>query len=87
MTRAIIAERLSGIGSTESRRRAGNRSPDFSGGYARLPDQEPTYLVHGRLVEAATRPADDWRDHRIAAVPADTIGGVEVARGARRYEH
>jgi hypothetical protein len=64
---------------------AGNRSPDFSGGYARLPDQERTYLVHGRLVEAATRPADDWRDHRIAAVPADSIGGVEVARGAKRY--
>jgi len=64
---------------------AGNRSPDFSGGYARLPGQERTYLVHGRLVEAATRPADDWRDHRIAGVPADSIGGVEVARGARRY--
>jgi hypothetical protein len=65
---------------------AGNRSPDFSGGYARLPDQERTYLVHGRLVEAATRPADDWRDHRIAAVPTDSIGGVEVTRGAKRYE-
>ena len=65
---------------------AGNRSPDFSGGYARLPDQERTFLVHGRLVEAATRPADDWRDHRIAAVPADSIGAVEVARGAKRYE-
>ena len=65
---------------------AGNRSPDFSGGYARLPDQERTYMVHGRLVEAATRPADDWRDHRIAAVPSDSIGGVEIARGAKRYE-
>jgi hypothetical protein len=64
---------------------AGNRAPDFSGGYARLPDQERTYMVHGRLVEAATRPADDWRDHRIAVVPADSIGAVEVARGARRY--
>ena len=65
---------------------AGNRSPDFSGGYARLPDQERTYLIHGRLVEAATRPADDWRDHRIAAVAADSIGAIEVGRGARRYE-
>jgi len=65
---------------------AGNRSPDFAGGYARLPDQERTYLVHGRLVEAATRPLDDWRDHRIAAVPADSIGGIEVVRGAKRYE-
>ena len=65
---------------------AGHRSPDFSGGYARLPDQERTYLVHGRLVESATRPIDDWRDHRIAAVPGDSIGTIEVSRGARRYE-
>jgi hypothetical protein len=76
----------------ESRRKqllelvAGNRSPDFAGGYARLPDQERTYLVHGRLVEAATRPLDDWRDHRIAAVPADSIGGLEIVRGTKRYE-
>ncbi|HKT59455.1 MAG TPA: DUF4340 domain-containing protein [Gemmatimonadales bacterium] len=65
---------------------AGNRSPDFSGGYVRLPDQERTYLVRGRLVEAATRPHDEWRDHRIAAVPADSIGAVEIARGSKRYE-
>jgi uncharacterized protein DUF4340 len=65
---------------------AGNRSPDFAGGYARLPGQERTYLIHGRLVEAATRPLDDWRDHRIAAVPGDSIGGIEVARGAKRYQ-
>ena len=65
---------------------AGHRSPDFSGGYARLPDQERTYLVHGRLVEAVTRPSDDWRDHRIAAVPADSIGAIEISRGAHRYQ-
>jgi len=65
---------------------AGHRSPDFSGGYARLPGQDRTYLVHGRLVETLTRPADDWRDHRIAAVPGDSIGAVEISRGARQYQ-
>jgi hypothetical protein len=65
---------------------AGHRSPDFSGGYARLPGQDRTYLVHGRLVEALTRPADDWRDHRIASVSGDSIGAVEISRGARRYQ-
>jgi hypothetical protein len=64
---------------------AGHRSADFSGGYARLPDQERTYLVHGRLVETATRPADDWRDHRIAEVQGDSVGSIEVSRGAKRY--
>jgi uncharacterized protein DUF4340 len=64
---------------------AGHRSADFSGGYARLPDQERTYLVHGRLVETATRPADDWRDHRIAEVRGDSVGSIEVSRGPKRY--
>jgi uncharacterized protein DUF4340 len=65
---------------------AGHRSPDFSGGYVRLPDQERTYLVHGRLVETVTRPSDDWRDHRIAGVPADSIGAIEISRGAHRSQ-
>lgn len=64
----------------------GHRSPDFSGGYARLADQERTYLVRGRLVEELTRPSDEWRDHRIASVPGDSIGAIEVSRGARHYE-
>lgn len=64
----------------------GHRSPDFSGGYARLPDQDRTYLVHGRLVETLTRPGDEWRDHRIAAVPADSIGAIEISRGGKRYQ-
>jgi hypothetical protein len=65
---------------------AGHRAPDFSGGYVRLPHEDRTYLVHGRLVETVTRPGDEWRDHRIAAVPAESIGAVEISRGARRYE-
>ena len=64
---------------------AGNRSPDFSGGYVRLATQERTYLLPGRLVEMLTRPSVEWRDHRIAAVPGDSIGAIEVSRGARRY--
>lgn len=78
--------RVRGGGRTLADLVVGHRSSDFSGGYARLADQERTYLVHGRLVELLTRPGDEWRDHRIAAVPADSIGAVEVSRGARRYE-
>lgn len=64
---------------------AGNRSPDFSGGYVRLASQERTYLLPGRLVEMLTRSSAEWRDHRVAAVPRDSIGAIEVSRGARRY--
>jgi hypothetical protein len=64
---------------------AGNRSADFSGGYLRRADQEPTYLVRGNLVEILTRKGDEWRDHRIAAVSGDSVGSIEVTRGAKRY--
>jgi hypothetical protein len=79
--------RVKGGGRTLADLIVGHRSPDFSGGgYARLADQERTYLVRGRLVDLLTRSADEWRDHRIAAVPTDSIGAIEVSRGGRRYE-
>jgi uncharacterized protein DUF4340 len=64
---------------------AGNRAADFSGGYLRLPNQDRTWEVQGRLVESLTRSPDGWRDHRIAAVADDSVGTIEVSRGARRY--
>jgi hypothetical protein len=63
----------------------GRRSPDLAGGYLRHADQDATYMVRGRMVELLDRSSDDWRDHRIVSVPADSIGGVEVTRGARHY--
>ena len=63
----------------------GRRGPTFSGGYVRQADQESTYLVHGGLVDALTRPIEEWRDHRITAVPADSVAAIEISRGARRY--
>lgn len=63
----------------------GHMSPEFSGGYVRLADQEPTWLVRGRLVDVLTRRTDDWRDHRIASVAPDSVASVEVTRGKRHY--
>jgi hypothetical protein len=62
----------------------GKQSPDFSGGYLRLTDQEPTWQVQSRLVELVTKPADDWRDRRIAGVASDQVGSIELWHGARR---
>lgn len=64
----------------------GHRSPDFSGGYVRQVNQEPTYLVRGRLVEVLSRSSEEWRDHRIAAVPSDSVTSFEVSRGVKRYQ-
>lgn len=63
----------------------GKRSSDFSGGYVRRTGQEPTYLVRGRLVDVLSRTGEEWRDHQIEAVPADSIRTVEVSRGGSRY--
>jgi hypothetical protein len=63
----------------------GKHSPQFSGGYLRRADEESTYLVHGNLVDVLSRRGDEWRDHRIAAVRADSVAAVEISRGARRY--
>jgi hypothetical protein len=62
----------------------GKTSPDFSGGYLRPTGQERTWQVQSRLVELVTKPADDWRDHRIAGVASDQVGGVELWHGPRR---
>lgn len=64
---------------------AGHQSSDFSGGYVRKAGNEATYLVRGRLVELLNHGAEQWRDHRITAVPADSIGKIEVSRGGRSY--
>jgi hypothetical protein len=77
--------RVRGGGRTLADLIVGRRSMDFSGGYVRRADQEPTYLVRGRLVELLSRSRDEWRDHRIATVPADSVAAIEISRGTRRY--
>ena len=76
---------IKGKGKTLADLVVGNRSPDASGGYVRLADQEPTYLVRGRLTEILTRAPDEWRNHQIARVISDSIGRIEISRGRKRY--
>lgn len=80
-----IRVRVMGSGRTLADLVVGHRSTDASGGYVRYAEQEPTYLVHGRLVDILSRRSDEWRDHRMAAVPADSVAAIEVSRGKRAY--
>ncbi len=77
--------RIRGGGRTLADLVAGHQSPDFSGGYLRRADQETTYLVHGRLVDLLKRRTDDWREHAIAAVAADSVATIEVTREKRSF--
>jgi hypothetical protein len=65
---------------------AGHRSTDLEGGYFRLAGQPRVYLLQSGLAGLLERGADDWRDHRIATVPVDSIARIQVQRGARGYK-
>jgi hypothetical protein len=65
---------------------AGQRSADMDGGYVRLAGQPEVYLVRSGLAGLLERGPDEWRDHRIASVPVDSVAAVQVQRGARSYK-
>jgi hypothetical protein len=57
----------------------------YGTGYVRASSQPRVYLVRSALPSLASRTADEWRDRRIGGTPKDSIGSVEVVRGAKRY--
>ncbi len=77
--------RIKGRGKTLADLVVGKRSQDFSGGYVRRAGQESTYVVRGQLIEVLNRSADDWRDHRIARIAADSLARIEITRGHKSY--
>ena len=64
----------------------GKRTADYSGGLlVRSDDGDGVYALRGALANALDRGADDWRDKSIVATTPDSIGSIEVKRGARSY--
>jgi uncharacterized protein DUF4340 len=63
----------------------GNRALGLDGGYFRVAGDSAVYLVTGALAQELERSSDEWRDHRIAGVPADRVAKIEVNRGKRSY--
>jgi hypothetical protein len=64
----------------------GAKPGGFGGGYARQAGERAVYQLRGSLANLVIRPADDWRDKTVAALAADSIASIEVARGRERYE-
>ena len=77
--------RIFGKGRTLGDFVAGHRTPDLGGIYLRRSGQEVSYLVRGGVAAALDRSGSEWRDRRIAAVPAESIAAIEVSRGAHAY--
>jgi hypothetical protein len=63
----------------------GSRGPDVQSAYVRRPGDTHVYLWRGRLVSAVDRPADEWRDRRIAALAPESLSVLTVERGKDRY--
>lgn len=63
----------------------GKAGQEYATGYVRRPGSDTVFLWRGRLPVVTRRTVDEWRDHRIAAVPADSVRRVQVRRGRQRY--
>jgi hypothetical protein len=63
----------------------GNRGPDFEGFYVRPEGSDIVYLLRGQFAELTVQGVPEWRDKEIAAVVADSVGQVEVARGGKKW--
>ena len=77
--------RIKGKGKTLADLVLGKRSQDFSGGYVRRAGQESTYVVRSQLIDVLNRAPDDWREHRIARIAADSVARIEITRGHKSY--
>jgi hypothetical protein len=65
---------------------AGDRMSGMGGGIVvRKPDAAAVYGLRGSLAGSLDRSVDDWKDKRIVVTEPDSIGTVEVRRGARAY--
>jgi hypothetical protein len=64
---------------------AGKRTVDMDGLYLRRANTPEVYVVRGELPALLERSGDDWRNRVIARVNPDSIGTIEVRRGARPY--
>lgn len=63
----------------------GNRGPDFDGYYVRRADQPEVYLVHAPWPDLASRGEADWRDKQVAHIAGDSIAGIEISHGNKRF--
>ncbi|HVZ48121.1 MAG TPA: DUF4340 domain-containing protein [Gemmatimonadaceae bacterium] len=62
----------------------GKRTNDFAGIYVRRPADSAVYALHsGDLADALSHGVDDYRDKRVANVPADSVGSMALQRGGR----
>lgn len=63
----------------------GKSGPVSRTGYVRQAGSDTVFLWSGTLPTMVRRLEDPWRDHRIVAVPADSVHSFDVQRGRQHY--
>jgi hypothetical protein len=63
----------------------GKTGPRYGTAFARLPDEDPVYLLEGNLRSHLTRSLDDWRNKRMAGLDTTAIQRLEVERDGEAY--
>jgi hypothetical protein len=63
----------------------GKAGPRYGTAFARLPDEDPVYLLEGNIRPHLTRSLDDWRNKRIVSLDTADIHGLEVEREGETY--
>lgn len=76
--------RVVGRGKTLAQLIVGGPGAGYDGSYARFTGDVRVYLWPGRLPTLVTRPADDWRERQIGAVPPESIAVVEIQRAGKK---
>src|ERR1041385_4581093 len=55
----------------------GERGPDYQSSYVRRPNEQRVYLRYGPFAGFVDRGVDDWREHKMANVKADSVARVD----------
>jgi hypothetical protein len=63
----------------------GRSGPRYGTAYARLPDEDPVYLLDGDLRTHVVRSLDEWRNRTMVAIDTARVARVEVERDSGSY--
>jgi hypothetical protein len=77
--------RIFGAGQTKVDLLIGERGPDYQSSFVRRPGEPRVYLRYGPFAGYIDRSVDDWREHRMANLKADSVARIDVQRKTKRY--
>lgn len=63
----------------------GDQGPRYGTAYARVPDEDPVYVVEGNLRPEVRRSLEDWRNKRVIAIDTSRVQRIVVEQGGAAY--